>query len=92
METVFSTRFVQSGYKENNWGDPISWEFSSAREAEKRRRYSSIDSPVVGYSPDSNDVSTEAEQSQLLRAVTKQWLVKTLQAEENWFVKCLNQR
>jgi hypothetical protein len=40
---------------------------SSAREAEKRWRYVS----VVGYSPDSNDVSTEAEASPLLRAVTR---------------------
>jgi hypothetical protein len=36
----------------------------------------------VGYSPDSNDMSTEAEESPLLRAVTKQRLEKTLQAEE----------
>jgi hypothetical protein len=42
--------------------------------------YSSIDSSVLGYSLDSNDVSTEAEESPLLRAVTKQRLVKTLQA------------
>jgi hypothetical protein len=34
----------------------------------------------VGYSPDSNDVSTEAEESSLLEAVTKKLLVKTLQA------------
>jgi hypothetical protein len=47
---------------------------SSAREAEKRWRYSS----VVGYSPDNNDVNTEAEESPLLRAVAKQQLVKTL--------------
>jgi hypothetical protein len=37
----------------------------------------------VGYSPDSNDVSTEAEESPLLRAITKQRLIKTLQAGEN---------
>jgi hypothetical protein len=37
----------------------------------------------VGYSPDGNDVSTEAEESPLLRAVTKQRLVKTLQAGED---------
>jgi hypothetical protein len=34
------------------------------------------------YSPDSNDMSTEAEESPLLGAVTKQRLVKTLQAGE----------
>jgi hypothetical protein len=37
----------------------------------------------VGYSLDSNDVDTEVEKSPLLRAVTKQRLVKTLQAEED---------
>jgi hypothetical protein len=31
---------------------------------------------VVGYSLDSNEVSTEAEESPLLRAVTNQRLVK----------------
>jgi hypothetical protein len=55
-------------------------QLSCAREAEKRWRYSSDDSSVVGYSPYSNDVITEAEKSSLLRAVTKQRLVKTLQA------------
>jgi hypothetical protein len=34
-------------------------------------------SSVVGYLPDSNDVSTEAEESLLLRFVTRMWLVKT---------------
>jgi hypothetical protein len=38
---------------------------------------------VVGYSPDSNDMSTEAEESPLLRAVIKQRLMKTLQAGED---------
>jgi hypothetical protein len=37
----------------------------------------------VGCSPDNDDVSTEAEESPLLRAVTKQRHVKTLQAEED---------
>jgi hypothetical protein len=72
---VFSTQSVQRGYREDNCGDPVGWELSSAMEAEKRWRYSSS----VGYSPDSNDVSTGAEESPLLRAVTKQRLVKTLQ-------------
>jgi hypothetical protein len=42
-----------------------------AREAAKRWRYISVDSSVMGYSPDSNDVSTEAEESSLLKAVTE---------------------
>jgi hypothetical protein len=35
------------------------------------------------YPDDSNDMIKEAEESPLLRAVTKQWLVKTLQAVED---------
>jgi hypothetical protein len=51
-------------------------QLSSAMVAEKRWRSNS----VVGYSSDSNGASTESEESPLLRAVTKQRLVKTLQA------------
>jgi hypothetical protein len=58
-------------------------QLSSAREAEKRWHYNSLDSWVVRYSPDSNNVSTEAEESPLLRAATMKWVVKTLQAEED---------
>jgi hypothetical protein len=83
LETVFSTWSVQTGYKEDNCGDPESWELSSAGEAEKRWHYSS----VVRYSLDSNDLSMEAEESPLLRIVTKQQLVKTLQAED---FACIN--
>jgi hypothetical protein len=61
----------------------VSWELSSARETEKRWHYSSTDSSAVWYLPDSNDTSIEAEESPLLRAATKQWLVKTLQAEQD---------
>jgi hypothetical protein len=34
----------------------------------------------VGYSADSNDVSTEAKESPLLESVVREWLVKTQQA------------
>jgi hypothetical protein len=37
----------------------------------------------VGYSPNSNNVNPEAEESPLLRAVTKQRLVKIIQAGED---------
>jgi hypothetical protein len=37
---------------------------------------------VVGYSTDSNDVSTEAEESPLLEAVAWERLMMTLQAGE----------
>jgi hypothetical protein len=79
LETVFSTQSMRIGYKDDNWGIPVSWELSSAREAEKRWCYSS----VVVYLPDNNYMSTEAEESPLLRAVTKQRLVMTVQAGED---------
>jgi hypothetical protein len=54
--------------------DPASCQRNSAKEAEKRWRCSS----VVGYSPDSKDVSTEAEESSLLRDVARKRLVETV--------------
>jgi hypothetical protein len=52
---------------------------------------------VVGYSPDSKDVSAEAEESPLLEAVTRKRLVKTQQTEKlgvcyGDFVNCGDQR
>jgi hypothetical protein len=47
LETVFYTQSVQKGYKEDNRDDPVSWELNSAREAEKRWRYSSVDSELT---------------------------------------------
>jgi hypothetical protein len=48
LETVFSLRSVQSGYKEENWGSQFSWglavQLRPAREAERRWRSSSVDS------------------------------------------------
>jgi hypothetical protein len=38
-----------------------------------------VESSVAGYSPDSNDVSTKAEESPLLRSVTRKRLVNTVQ-------------
>jgi hypothetical protein len=49
----------------------------------ERRLRTEVNSSVVGYSPDSNDVSTEAEESPLLRAVTRKRLVKTLHVEKD---------
>jgi hypothetical protein len=54
-------------------------QMSSTKKAEKRGRYSS----VVGYSPDTNGMRTEVEESPLLKAVAKQRLVKILQAGED---------
>jgi hypothetical protein len=56
---------------------------SSGREAEKRWHCSSVDSSVMLYSPDSNAMNTEAEESPLLSAVTKQRQVKTRKAGED---------
>jgi hypothetical protein len=42
---------------------------------ENNWRYSSA---VVGYSPDTNDVSTEGQESPLLEAVTTKRLVETV--------------
>jgi hypothetical protein len=47
-----------------------------------KRRLSWSKSSVVGYSPDSNDVSTEDEESPLLEAVTRERLMKTKQIEK----------
>jgi hypothetical protein len=48
LETVFSVHSVQSGYKEDNWGVPVSWglaiQLSSAREPQKRWRYRLVES------------------------------------------------
>jgi hypothetical protein len=38
---------------------------------------------MAGYSPNSKDMSTEAEESPLLEAVAREWLVKTQQAGED---------
>jgi hypothetical protein len=40
-------------------------------------------SSVEGYSPDSNNVSTETEESPLLEAVTRERLLETQQAGED---------
>jgi hypothetical protein len=79
LETVFCTQCVQRGYKEDNWGIPVSGELSLAREAEKRWHYSTF----MGYLLDNNSMSTEGEESPLLKTVTKQRLVKTLQTGED---------
>jgi hypothetical protein len=57
-------------------------QLSSAREAVKDGAIIKWSS-AVGYSPGSNEVSTEAGESPLLRAVTMQRLVKTLHAGED---------
>jgi hypothetical protein len=49
----------------------------------KRWRCDKFDSSVVVYSPDSNGMSTEAIESPMLRALTKQRLVKRFQAGED---------
>jgi hypothetical protein len=41
-------------------------------------------SSVAEYSPGSKDVSAEAEESPLLEAVAREWLLQTLQAGEDF--------
>jgi hypothetical protein len=53
---------------------------SSAREGQKRWRSNSFDILVAEYSPDSNDVTTESEESPLLRTLARERLLKTQQA------------
>jgi hypothetical protein len=55
-------------------------QLSPANKGKKRWRYNSVDSSLVGYSPGSNAVSTEAEESPLLEVVARERLVKTQQA------------
>jgi hypothetical protein len=38
LETVFSTRSVQYGYKEDNWGDPVSSSVGSCQLKVRLRR------------------------------------------------------
>jgi hypothetical protein len=48
------------------------------------------ESSVAGYLPNSNDVSIEAEESQLLKAVARERIVKTLQAGEDLVFGAVN--
>jgi hypothetical protein len=43
FEKVFSTQSVQRGCEENNWGNPLFWELSSAKETEKRWLYNWVE-------------------------------------------------
>jgi hypothetical protein len=65
LETVFSILSVQKGYKKR----VDVWELSWAVQGR-------LKGLVAGYWPDSKNVITEAEESALLRSVTRKWLVK----------------
>jgi hypothetical protein len=73
LEMVFSAESMHGCYKEDNWGNQV----CSVREAVKER-----DSwKKVGRDPPfREDLSVEAEESSLLKAVTREQLVKTQQA------------
>jgi hypothetical protein len=47
-------------------------------------------SSVMGYSPNSNDVVRVAEESPLLEAVAREWLLQTQQARKNLSGCCGN--
>jgi hypothetical protein len=57
----------------------LSVQLSSAREADKRWRYNYVELRVMGYSPESNDLSTEAGEFPMLEAVARERLMKTQQ-------------
>jgi hypothetical protein len=66
---VLSTQLVPRSYEEDKWGNQI----SSVRESVKKKS-------VGRESPSREDLSSEAEESPLLEAVTRERLVKTQQA------------
>jgi hypothetical protein len=61
LETAFSTRSVQSSYLEDNWGDPVSCQFS-------------VESWVLHGRLKDTTWSREAEESPLLEAVARERL------------------
>jgi hypothetical protein len=73
LETMYSIRSVERGYKEDNWGNRV----SSVREfVKKRDNWKRTGSEQ----PSREDLSAEDEESPLLEAVTRERLVKTRQA------------
>jgi hypothetical protein len=68
LETVCGTRSVQSGYKENKWGDPVSCllRFEFCTGCYEDRAW-----------------AREAEESSLVEAVVMERLLETLQAGED---------
>jgi hypothetical protein len=78
---VSSVGSAPTSYKEDKWGNP-SWQFSRAVQGRLRRDGTMIEltvdkGSVAGYSPDSNDVNTEAVIITVLKSVVRIRLVKT---------------
>jgi hypothetical protein len=73
LETVFPTWSMQKGYKEDNWGNEVSsvWDAAMKRDSWKR-----VGMKLLFR----EDLSPEAEESALLEAVIRKWLVRTQQA------------
>jgi hypothetical protein len=70
LETMFSTRFAQRGNKENNWGNGV----ISVRESVRKR------GSWKGAAAQRGLEHVKLKNLQLLEAVTRQLLVKTLRA------------
>jgi hypothetical protein len=68
-----NTPVQQEGAVFSAWSMPRSY-------LEDNWRYSPVGSSVVRYSPDSNDVSTEDEESPLLQVVARERQMKIQQA------------
>jgi hypothetical protein len=86
LETVFSTLYMQRGYKDDNRGDPHSWK-SACEEKTRRlvwngRQHDSCQLRVEFCKGGSEDRTWahEAEESALLEAVAREQLVKPQQA------------
>jgi hypothetical protein len=71
---VFSIRSVQSGYKEDNWGDPVQLKVESPA-VKKGVHFSDI-------RPKTTMWAQEAEEYLLLEAVARERLLTTQQAEK----------
>jgi hypothetical protein len=76
LETVFYIRSMQRGYKEDNWGKPVS--LSRVLQGMLRRDGAIIQLTefCTGNCEDSTR-AREAEESPLLEAIAREWLVKT---------------
>jgi hypothetical protein len=83
LEALFLVRSVQSNYKEDNWYDPVSEglaaHFCSAREDDKRWRYSS----VAGYSPNRKELSARNREICTVNIRYQETTVETLRAGED---------
>jgi hypothetical protein len=78
LETVYSTRSVQSGYKEENWGNQFIWSLQG-----RLRRAGGIVSCQLRAEFCTGVWARELEESPLMEAFGRKRLLNTLQAGED---------